>query len=112
MYVCTTLQVYSHQKSRMNGSHITNVLAESQPEADSQPPDLADQRYVALPHSHVMFTSSQWARRLSTNKAAIPAFIIKAEMRCRTMAELLVNRLCAMWEQCRSAKVWMPTVIS
>ncbi len=72
----------------MNEPQTTNQQAESQPDPDSKPPDLADQRGVALPQRHVVMSASAWASQLSTNKALILAFIDKAEMHCRTTAEL------------------------
>jgi len=67
----------------MNGPQITNPLVESQPEADSKPPDLADQRCVARWNRHAASRTSQWARSLFLNKAVAPAFIQFAEMHCR-----------------------------
>ncbi len=74
----------------MNESQTTNQSqqAESQPDSDSKPPDLADQRCVAIPPSHVAVPVNFRARSLFTNKALIPAFIDKAEMHCKTTAEL------------------------
>ncbi len=95
----------------MNGPHTTNPLAESQPDADSQPPDPADQRCVARDHCHAVIPLSPKARRLDTNKAATAAFIDRAEMRCKTTAELVFDWLCAPWKQCRFAKVWIPSVM-
>jgi hypothetical protein len=67
----------------MNGPHIPNSLAESQAEADSQPPDLADQRCVAYHNRHATHRPSQWVRPLSSNKAVTPAFISIAAMHNR-----------------------------
>jgi hypothetical protein len=89
----------------MNESQTTNGLTESQPDPDSQPPDLADQRCVASPHSHANVVSCQQVRLLLTNKALIPAFITKAEMRCKTAVELAIGRLYAR-EHCLSAWAW------
>jgi len=75
-------------KRRMNETQTTNQQAESQPDPDSKPPDLADQRCVALPQRHSVMPASVRASQLSTNKALILAFIDKAEMHCRTTAEL------------------------
>ena len=74
----------------MNESQTTNQSqqAESQPDSDSKPPELADQRCVVLPRSHVAVPVKLRARSLFTNKAVIPVFIDKAEMHCRTTAEL------------------------
>lgn len=74
----------------MNESQTTNQnqQADSQADSDSQPPDLADQRYVAAPPCHSTVPNHFWACSLSTNKAALAAFIDKAEMHCSSMAEL------------------------
>jgi len=91
----------------MNESQTTNQVTESQPDPDSQPPDLADQRLVAIPRSHVTVAPGHRAGLLSTNKAGITAFINKAEMRCIPGTELVFGWLCER-AQCLSAQVWRP----